>query len=64
MDQANKKNEKELTGEALEKTSGGVGLKVCREPRHSRIKKGLKFPYGSPDVPEDEPKDGGATGSW
>ena len=39
MDQANKKNEKELTGEELEKTSGGIGLKVCREPRHPRIKK-------------------------
>ena len=59
----NENNNKQVTSEELETVKGGIGLNVCNVPRRPWDKKRKKF-YLPEDVPDDEPKDGGATGSW
>ena len=60
----NDKNNKKVTGEELETVNGGVGLNVCSVPRRPWDRKRGGF-FLPPDVPvDDEPRDGGATGSW
>ena len=63
----NEMNNKQVTSEELETVNGGIGLSVCKvPPRHWEKKRGKSFlpTYEPVDVPVDEPKDGGATGSW
>ena len=55
----NEKNNQQVTSEELETVNSGVGLLVYKVPRRPWDKKREKS-----FLPEDEPRDGGATGSW